>query len=89
MRGETEIKRMTIADCLTPEESERAEALGQELRGTDGFTAALECEIINPNMGRINALAGSGKQRLGLGLRRGNRFQRGRRGEARPSVAVG
>lgn len=49
------MKRVTEPEFLTAAEIERAHALWRELKGTGRFAAAVEREIIAPNLSRISA----------------------------------
>ena len=52
------VKHVVRPDFLTPEEMDRAHALWRELNGTGRFAAAVEREIIAPNLPRISAALG-------------------------------
>lgn len=52
------MKQIAITDFLTAAEIARAQALWRQLRGTGQFVAAVDAQIITPQMARINAALG-------------------------------
>lgn len=52
------MKQITITQFLTDAEIEQAIALYNKLAGTGTFAAAVDAEIIAPNMARINQALG-------------------------------